>query len=194
MSTHPVALSAAPVSDPDSEPADRTLVTASLAGDEQAFRVLYRRHTPRLRRLVQRLLGNTGADADDVVQEVWLRAMLGVRAFRWESALASWVSSIAVRVVSEALRASRKGSALELDDSVATASADLESRIDIDDAIARVPAHYRIVFVLHDIQGHTHDEIAAQLGIATGTSKSNLHRARRLMRKFLGNRFDGEST
>jgi RNA polymerase sigma-70 factor (ECF subfamily) len=194
MSTQPAALSAAPVSEPDSEPDDRALVTAALAGDELAFRALYRRQTPRLRRLVQRLLGAAGSEADDVVQEVWLRAMLGIRAFRWESALASWVSSIAVRVVAESLRASRKGNTLELDDDVAIPPADLASRIDIEDAIARVPAHYRVVFVLHDIEGHTHDEIAAQLGIATGTSKSNLHRARRLMRKFLGNRFDGEST
>jgi RNA polymerase sigma-70 factor (ECF subfamily) len=176
------------------EPDDRALVAAALAGDEDAFRILYRRHTPRLRKLVQRLCGSRGPESDDAVQEVWFRAMTGAAEFRWGSALQSWLCAIAVHVVSEATRAARRDTVLSLDHDVAGPHADLAAQIDIDAAIARVPEHYRVVFVLHDIEGHTHEEIAAQLGMAVGTSKSNLHRARRIMRGLLGHRFAGESS
>jgi RNA polymerase sigma-70 factor (ECF subfamily) len=179
--------------DGPAELGDRELVDAALGGDEQAFRLLYRRHTPRLRKLVQRLCGTGGPESDDAVQEVWFRAMTGVQHFRWTSALQSWLCAIAVRVVSEATRAARKGTVLSLEHDVAAPHTDLASQIDIDGAIARVPVHYRLVFVLHDIEGHTHEEIARQLGIAVGTSKSNLHRARRMMRELLGAAFEGDA-
>jgi RNA polymerase sigma-70 factor (ECF subfamily) len=174
-------------------PRDEDLVRDALAGDELAFRLLYRCHTPRVLGLVQRLLGRESSDADDVLQTVWLRAMHGVADFNWNSTLNTWLCGIAVRASLETLRAVRGRTTVSLDDTgvAAAGSADIASRLDIDDAIAAVPQHYRVVFVLHDVEGFTHEEIAEQLAIPLGTSKANLHRARRLLRAKLGTYIEG---
>jgi RNA polymerase sigma-70 factor (ECF subfamily) len=180
------------IPDDTDQAADRTLVAEALSGNEQSFRILYRRHTPRVLRLVQRLMGGAGAESDDVMQEVWLRAMLGAPKLRWTSPFQTWLCGIAVRVYAESVRQHLPNREAELPDDIAAPELDLAHNIDIDQAIAALPEHYRVVFVLHDVEGRTHHDIADQLGIAVGTSKANLHRARRQMRVLLRT-FDRET-
>jgi RNA polymerase sigma factor (sigma-70 family) len=173
---------------------DAALVRQSLAGDEEAFRLLYRRHSPRLRGLIRRLIGRAGGDSDDVLQVVWLRAMRGAAAFRWTSSLSSWLCGIAVRASMETLRDGRRRTVFALDSDVEAPAPDIVSRLDLENAMARLPEHHRIVLLLHDVEGFTHEEIASQLGIAVGTSKANLHHARRLMRAMLTSSSEGPPT
>lgn len=170
---------------PSSPDPDDALLPALAAGDEAAFRTLYRRHTPRLRWLVLRLLGGHEADADDAVQEGWVRAVAGLDRFRGESAFGSWLNAIAIRVAWETVRKRRPWAVMETEEEPAAGSLDLEGRVDLEQALGRLPDPQRMVVVLHDIEGFTHDEIAAHLGIAEGTSKSHLHRARRALRLML---------
>jgi RNA polymerase sigma-70 factor (ECF subfamily) len=181
-----------PASDPPLP--DAALVRQALAGDEQAFRLLYRRHSPRLLGLIRRLLCRAGDDSDDVLQVVWLRAMRGAPTFRWTSSLSSWLCGIAVRASMETLRDGRRRTVFALDSDVEAPTPDIVSRLDLENAIAKLPEHHRIVFLLHDVEGFTHEEIATQLGIAVGTSKANLHRARRRMRAMLTSSIEGSPT
>jgi RNA polymerase sigma-70 factor (ECF subfamily) len=171
--------------DDDAQTPDRVLVDEALGGNEQSFRVLYRRHTPRVLRLVQRLMGSQGAECDDLMQEVWLRAMVAAPRLRWTSPLQTWLCGIAVRVCAETVRERIRHREAELPDDVAAPELDLAHEIDIDHAMARLPEHYRVVFVLHDVEGRTHQDISEQLGVPIGTSKAYLHRARRQMRVLL---------
>ncbi len=166
---------------------DRQLAVAFLDGSEPAFRQLYRRHTPRMRGLVVRLMGgpNAADEVDDVMQETWLRACAGLDRFRWQSALSTWLCGIAVRTALEALRRSpRWGSDLELERQPAPDRAPGDG-IDLERAISALPPRQRSVLVLHDIEGYTHDEIAELLGTAAGTSKSQLSHAREALRGVL---------
>ena len=169
--------------------ADRVLVTAFLrARDEKAFRAVYRRYTPRLMGLAVRLLRES-RDAEDAVQEVWCRAFARIDTFRWEAAFGTWLSAILIRHCRERWR-HRNGMFEALADDNAAASDDpsliaLADRVDLSRAIAALPDGYRYVLVLHDVEGYTHDEIAAFLEIEPGTSKSQLSRARRALRRVL---------
>jgi RNA polymerase sigma factor (sigma-70 family) len=167
--------------------ADRELVEAVVInGDERAFRELYRRHTPRLYQLVLRLV-ESEQDAEDIVQEAWIRATEAAANFRWESGFGTWLTGIAINRVRELLRKRNRWPALGLD-----AIAEPESkpehvgeRIDLERALGMLPVGYRTVLVLHDLEGYRHEEIAEQLGIAAGTSKSQLFHARRYVRTLL---------
>ncbi len=169
-------------------PTDVALARQVLAGDDGAFRLLYRRHTPRLRRVVARMLGPADADTDDTVQESWVRAVRKLGQFRGESSLSTWLCSIGVRVSREALRRRRRWPVVgEPDTDQRQAPPVREAdRIDLETAIAELPEQARAVVVLHDIEGFTHEEIARHFGIATGTSKSQLSRAREQLRRRLG--------
>jgi RNA polymerase sigma-70 factor (ECF subfamily) len=166
--------------------ADRDLVRAFIEhGDEEAFRALFRRHTPRLYATARRLTGGTGRDAEDVVQSAWLRAARQLRDFEWRSALSTWLTGIVINCARELRRARPGGevSAAVLEHQPAPARAGIG--LDLDRAIAALPDGYREVLVLHDVEGMTHTEIAAALGIAAGTSKSQLFHARRAVRRWL---------
>jgi RNA polymerase sigma-70 factor (ECF subfamily) len=163
-------------------PDDSALLRAVARRDEPAFRTLYRRHTPRVYGLVRRLLGAGAADADDVVQETWLRAVKALSAFRGESMFSTWLCGIATRCALEALR--RRTASGEFTEPVAPAQS-MEMAIDLERAIAALPDGCRTVLVLHDLEGRTHGEIAHLLGVAEGTSKSQLSRARRAVRASL---------
>jgi len=168
---------------------DRTLAESVLAGDELAFRQLYGRHTPRLYCLVLRLLGGVEADAEDVVQETWIRATDRLTGFRWEASFGSWLSAIGLNVARELLRKRSRRREDEWDAEVELPAARPLERlepVDLERALAQLPDGYRTVLVLHDVEGYRHDEIAEQLGIAPGTSKSQLFHARRAMRALLG--------
>jgi RNA polymerase sigma-70 factor (ECF subfamily) len=162
---------------------DRFLVRAFLAGDEQAFRELYRRFTPALYRIVWRLTGGRDDDAADIVQEVWLRASRRLATFRWEAALPTWLTSIAINCVRERSRRAHEA-ALPLTDEIPIVRTD-HRRLELEQAIQSLAEGYREVLVLHDIEGYTHEEIAGLLEIEPGTSKSQLFRARRALRAAL---------
>jgi RNA polymerase sigma-70 factor (ECF subfamily) len=168
---------------------DRTLVTAFVRRrEERAFRALYRRHTPRLMGLAVRLLGQNG-EAEDAVQETWCRAVGRLDTFRWEAALATWLSAILIRHCRERWR--KRDNEIEMPDDERYVAIDdcsliaLADRVDLTRAIAALPDGYRYILVLHDVEGYKHAEIASLLEIEIGTSKSQLSRARRALRRRL---------
>jgi RNA polymerase sigma factor (sigma-70 family) len=173
---------------PGTPTSDRQLAEAVLrAGEERAFRELYRRNTPRLYRLLLRLLGQDIRDAEDAVQETWIRAVEGLERFRWDAAFSTWLHGIGIHVAKDALRRRGRGHEDLWDErhDPPAPDAPLGERIDLERAIALLPDGYRAVLVLHDVEGMPHEEIAAELDLAVGTSKSQLHRARRALRALL---------
>jgi RNA polymerase sigma-70 factor (ECF subfamily) len=163
-------------------PDDRELARAFLAGDERAFRELYARFTPALYRILYRLGRGHADDAADLVQETWLRATRALPGFRWDAALSTWLVSIAINCLRERQRTARSSEPAAQEPSAVESH---DRRLDLEQAIAALPDGYRDVFVLHDIEGYTHDEIASLLAIEAGTSKSQLSRARRALRAAL---------
>jgi RNA polymerase sigma-70 factor (ECF subfamily) len=157
---------------------------------EAAFRALYRRHTTALYRVVLRLMGGNVADAEDVVQETWLRAARGLRAFAWRSSLRTWLTGIAINCARNRYRQRAAEVARAGGEVTEMPSAEPLSRVidemEMQRAVERLPESYREVLLLHDVEGHTHTEIAEILGIAVGTSKSQLSRARSTLRRWLG--------
>jgi len=155
-------------------------------GDEDAFRVLYRRHTPAVLQFVRRLLGGDAVEAEDIVQETWLRAARGLQGFRWQSAFRSWLSGIALNRIREQAR-KKKRSLVQVDGEweMPVAAHDVGKRIDLERALELLPPGFRTVLVLHDVEGFTHQEIGDRLGVTDGTSKSQLHGARKAMRRLL---------
>lgn len=173
--------------DRDRELTDRQLAEVLLeSGDEGAFRALYRRHTPRLYQFVLRMLGGAELDAEDVVQETWIRATERLGEFRWESSLATWLTGIGLNLCRDLWR-KRNGREVdwELDWEPQTAALLHDDRVDLERAIALLPNGYRTVLILHDLEGCTHDQISDRVGIAVGTSKSQLSSARRAVRALL---------
>ena len=165
---------------------DRDLAEALLdGGSEAAFRELYRRHTPRLFQFVLRVLGGAEHDAEDVVQETWIRATQRLGEFRWEAAFATWLTGIGLNVARTLLRrGGRWESWTEAPEPWTPPPLDGE-RIDLERALALLPPGYRLVVLLHDVEGYTHEEIAERLGVVPGTSKSQLSHARRALRQLL---------
>jgi RNA polymerase sigma-70 factor (ECF subfamily) len=162
--------------------ADQTLVKRFVEKrDEETFREIYRRHTPALYRLAVRLLAGSEADAAEAVQETWIRACRLLATFEWRSSLRTWLTGILINCVRELSRGSNHNESLP--DELAGPPADEPTeRMDLERAIAQLPPGYRHVLVLHDIEGYTHEQISAQLGITSGTSKSQLFHARRALR------------
>lgn len=173
--------------------ADRALVRRVLeGGDERAFRRLYRRHTPYLYRFALRVLGGDEVEAEEVIQETWIRAVENVAGFRWESELRTWLAGIALNLCRGIFRRRDRDWMRDMPGApsgpASTAPQPIGDRIDLERALARLPDGYRAVLVLHDIEGYRHEEIAAALGTTTGTSKSQLHRARKAVRTMLNGR------
>ena len=167
------------------ELADATLIRRVLSGDERAFRMLYDRHTPRLTMTVRRLLGPRREDADDVVQETWLSACRAMHTFRGDARFSTWLTSIAVRATLNHV-GPRPRAETELEaDVAAPGGAEPGAEIDLERALERLPDQQRMVVLLHDIEGFTHLEIGERLGVAPGTSKSMLSRARQTLRLVL---------
>jgi RNA polymerase sigma-70 factor (ECF subfamily) len=165
---------------------DRRLVEAYVRHrDEESFRRLYRAATPALFRMASRLGWIRPADVEDVVQETWLRAARRMAEFRFQSSLRTWLTSILLNCMRERLRARLLPAATEPVEFAAHARSD-DDRIDLDRAIAALPDGMREVFVLFDVEGLTHVEIADLLGVQPGTSKSQLFTARRKLRDALG--------
>lgn len=171
------------------EPSDAELAQQILLkGDEAAFRALYRRHTPALYQFVLRFLGGAEVDAEDVVQETWIRVVSGLARFRWESSFRTWLIGIGLNRSRKHLRRGSRAEQENLDGveaELAPVAPDRAGRIDLEQAIRLLPDGYRAVLVLHDVEGFTHDEIGRNLDITPGTSRSQLHFARKTLRKLL---------
>lgn len=168
-------------------PADAALIARVQAGDPAGEREFYDRHVDRVYRLIFRMAGRTDL-AQEWTQDTFIRAFDRIGQFRGDSALSSWLHVIAVSVTLNGLRTHnrREAFAAPLDDALETGHWPNDSEPDLKDrmalAINALPDGTRAVFVLHDVEGFTHEEISAQLGVAVGTSKSQLSRAREKLR------------
>lgn len=173
---------------------DRALVDRCRAGDLGAFEELYRQHAGKLFSLACRMLGNA-TDAEDLLQEIFLSAHRKLESFRGESALGTWLYRLAMNqcldyLRSRAARANQVTGALDdepgwYEPGRGGLAEQAVSRIDLERALARLPDGCRAAFVLHDVQGLEHREVAEILGIAEGTSKSQVHKARLRLRGLL---------
>lgn len=173
----------------DTLAADTDAVDAALAasGDAHAFERLYRRHVNRIHTLVRRMLGE---EVEDVTQDVLIRAWQKLGTFRGESAFGTWLHRLAVNVIlnHRQSRGRFRQRFLEAPEEGLEAPARPTApavQLDFEAAIARLPDGARQIFVLHDVEGYRHEEIAGMLGITAGTSKSQLHYARMALRKHL---------
>lgn len=173
-----------PASSPD-------VVRRAQAGDMVAFEMLYREHSPRVYALCLRLSGGTGTEATELMQDVFIRAWRGLAGFRGDSAFSSWLHRLTVNAMLESARSDSRRTArvLPMEDPETIGAAALSEspdlKMDLERAIAGLPEGARMAFVLHEIEGYKHEEIAAQLGVASGTVKAQLHRARKLLIKAL---------
>ncbi len=163
-------------------------VRRAASGDERAFERLYRRHVARIHTLVRRMASPDAAD--ELTQDVFVRAWDKLATFRAESAFGTWLYRLAVNVVLTRRRGDRLERQRFLDDDAVldmrpTHSTPAGLALDLEAAIAELPEGARQIFVLHDVEGWTHEEIAAQLGLVPGTSKSQLSRARAALRRRL---------
>jgi RNA polymerase sigma-70 factor (ECF subfamily) len=174
-----------PVALGQSEAAD---VALAAAGDQRAFERLYRLHVARVHSLAQRMAGFDG-DPDELTQDVFVRAWERLGTYRGEAAFGTWLHRLAVNVILNWRRsaaAQRRWIENGVDaDRLVSARFGRAEAMDLEDAIARLPAGARQVFVLHDVEGFKHEEIGAMMGVTAGTSKAQLHRARVLLRAWL---------
>jgi RNA polymerase sigma-70 factor (ECF subfamily) len=175
---------------------DRDLITRVLAGDPSAERELYDAHVDRVYRLAYRMTGDD-AQAQDCTQDAFVRVFDRLRDFRGEAALSTWIHTVATSVVLNHLRTVKRIRGREMPEETAAdlghqprrAEPDLKRRLR--DAIEALPAKLRMVFVMHDVEGYTHEEIGGALGVPVGTSKAQLFRARARLREALAD-FAGE--
>ncbi len=167
------------------------LIERARAGDAAAFEGLYRLHAGRVFAICLRLCGDP-ARAEELVQDVFVRVWRRLDSFQGRSAFSTWLYRLATNVVLDALRAEIRRSARE---TPVEEPADWETPkppappglgLDLEAAIASLPTGARMVFVLHEVEGYRHEEIAEMAGLAEGTCKAQLHRARRLLRERLG--------
>ena len=182
---------------PGDKLAEAAAIERAKQGDAEAFETLYNLHKRRVYSLCLRMTANT-AMAEDLTQEAFLQLFRKIGTFRGESAFSTWLHRMAVNVVLMQLR--KKGLALTpLDETMQT---DEESprkelggddgrlvgaidRLRLEDAVSSLPPGYRMVFVLHDVEGYEHNEIAEMVGCSIGNSKSQLHKARMKLRDLL---------
>jgi RNA polymerase sigma factor (sigma-70 family) len=168
---------------------ERADVTRAAAGDQDAFERLYRGHVGRVYSLAVRLAGP--AEADDLTQEVFIRAWNKLDTFKGEAQFGTWLHRLAVNHILSRRTVLRRreerhatGESL-LDRILAPRQKTPGARLDLEAALRTLPTRAREVFVLYDVEGYAHEEIAETLGVSVGTSKSQLHRARMLLRERL---------
>lgn len=169
-------------------PADAADVALAQSGDARAFERLYRGQVARVHSLARRMVGPE--EADEATQDVFVRAWQKLHTFRGESAFGTWLHRLGINVM-----LARRGAAgarrryLDEDAEVervgSVRPAPVEQRLDFEAAMERLPGGARHVFVLHDVEGYKHEEIAGMLGVTVGTSKAQLHRARMALRRHL---------
>lgn len=173
---------------------DYDLTQASANGDMVAFEMLYERHNRRVYSLCLRMVANA-TEAEDLSQEVFVQLFRKVGSFRGESAFTTWLHRLTVNHVLMHFRkkgvrlekTTDEGEISEMQDFIqaVTERPRFIDRIALDKAISDLPPGYRTVFVLHDVEGFEHEEVAAMLGVSVGTSKSQLHKARMRLRDLI---------
>ena len=171
------------------------IIRRALDGDEGALRALWTRHAPHIDMVVRRLVGQDADLAADIAQEVWIQIFRALPSYRGDSQFGTWAHRIAVNRTLNALRKTRRLANLETE--VQEDSASVEPDTDrsflaasIEQAAAKLSPGARAVFMLHDVEGYTHEEIAQELGITTGGSKSQLFKARAKLRRLLAHLVD----
>ena len=171
------------VADPD--------VALAAAGDRHAFERLYRQHATRVFSLCARMVSDR-TRAEELTQDVFVRAWEKLHLFRGESAFGTWLHRMTVNVVLNARKSEGRSRTRFQDDDEGDGIDSLPSRphapgdrMDLEAAIAKLPPGARRVFILHDVEGYKHEEIAAMLGVTSGATKAQLHRARLLLREAL---------
>jgi len=162
---------------------ERSLISRVRSGDEQSLLCLHRRHTPQLRATILRLIAYDEDLAEDLIQTTWIQALEGLGSFRGESAFETWLIRIGTRVAFGHMRTRRRRCELGVRAlPVAAKPPPLVELVAVEAAIGRLDTMERTVLVLHAIEGYRHAEIAGLLGIAEGTSRATLSRARRELR------------
>jgi RNA polymerase sigma-70 factor, ECF subfamily len=163
-------------------------VRRAQTGDLDAFESVYHQHSGRVYALCLRLSAGDKTVATELMQDVFVRAWRSLGTFRGDCAFSSWLHRLAVNTMLENARSDtrREARVLFMDDTSrlpgAARSSGLELKMDMEAAVASLPKGARLAFVLHDVEGYQHQEIAQQLGVSVGTIKAQLHRARRLLR------------
>jgi len=178
---------------------DYELAQAAARGDMQAFETVYKRHHRRVYSLCLRMVANA-TEAEDLTQEVFIQLFRKIGSFRGESAFTTWLHRLTVNHVLMHFRkrgvrlekTTDEGEIGEIQDflQAATERPRFVDRIALDKAISELPPGYRTVFVLHDVEGFEHEEVADMLGVSVGTSKSQLHKARMRLRELLTKKSD----
>jgi RNA polymerase sigma-70 factor (ECF subfamily) len=180
----------APSYDLPAPPDDAALVRRSLAGDMGAFETLYRSHVGRVHGAILRLVGMDRGRAEELTQDAFVRAWQKLSSFRHESAFSTWLYRLGVNTALMDLRGRRDEKETDVEDLELAAGGDVPfcagERGDLERAVSTLPPRARAVLVLHDVEGWKHEEIATELGMAVGSSKAQLHRARGLLRTALG--------
>lgn len=167
-----------------------SLAEKAQAGDTAAFEQLYRENAGRVYALCLRMTRNK-TQAEDLTQEAFVRAWRKLNSFRGESAFSTWLHRLTVNLVLTDLRSQgrRNERVMTTDDLTPFEKNGHEPkpglRLDLEEAIARLPEGARKVFILHEVEGYRHREIAKMMGIAPGTTKAQLHRARKMLREAL---------
>jgi RNA polymerase sigma-70 factor (ECF subfamily) len=174
---------------------EQLTVQRALAGDQSAMRALWTRHAPHVDIVVRRLVGHDPDLAADIAQDVWIQIFRALPSFRGDAQFGTWAHRIAVNRTLNALRRTRRLAALEVDvdDDCASVEPEAERALlaaSIEEAAAKLSPGARTVFLLHDVEGYTHEEIATELGITSGGSKSQLFKARAKMRVLLAHMID----
>lgn len=174
---------------------EKHTIQRAIDGDEAAMRSLWSRHAPHIDAVVRRLVGNDLDLAADIAQEVWIQIFRALPQYRGESQFGTWAHRIAVNRTLNALRKTRRLAQLEtdVDEDTATVEQDPERSLTmatIESAASKLSPGARTVFMLHDVEGYTHEEIAERLGITSGGSKSQLFKARAKLRTLLAHLVD----
>jgi RNA polymerase sigma-70 factor, ECF subfamily len=187
-------LSVAEAQKPPQQPTDFELAQKSAAGDTAAFEEIYHRHFRRVYALCLRMMGNP-TEAEDMTQEVFLQLFNKIGMFRGDSAFTTWLHRMTVNQVlmhfrKRSTRSEKTTEEGETPVQIVQGTANpnkmpVVDRIALERALQQLPTGYRTVFVLHDIEGYEHYEVADMLGIAEGTSKSQLHKARLKLRQLI---------
>lgn len=170
-----------------SENKDLELVEAVLNGDMRAYESLYLAQKGRIYALCTRLIGNS-AIAEELTQETFILAWRKLAQFRGESKLSTWLYRIATNLALDRMRLKKysfEQAMEELDEGSAMVEMQGENSRDLEQAISQLPQGARLVFVLYELQGYSHDEISESTGIAVGTSKAQLHRAKKILKTWL---------
>lgn len=171
---------------------DAALALRAANADVAAFEQLYRRHHRRVHGVIVRLVGQASARAEDLTQEAFVRAWQALPSFRHDSAVSTWLHRLAVNTALMELRSRRSRPQLDDDEdafeqiSTPDTAGNAVLGRDLERAVATLPPRARAVLVLHDVEGWKHEEIATELGMAVGSSKAQLHRARTLLRTRIG--------